>query len=88
MRNMDLRFYVSYCNHTFGYPIVIVFITINQEHTSRSKGFTSSRVPNLGKSCPFFACRTMSSANLQVSPNPKPRMVGTAEEPPRNRGRK
>jgi hypothetical protein len=49
-----------------------------------SKGFTSSRAPNQGKSHSLFVCYPMSSVNLQYSVNPKPLMVGIAEELPRH----
>jgi hypothetical protein len=54
-----------------------------QDQPSRSKGFTSLRAPNLGKSRLMFVWYPMSRANMQDSVNPKPLMVGIAEEPRR-----
>ena len=47
-------------------------------------GFYLPRAPNLGKITLCLSCFPMSSANLQDSINPKPLMVGIAEEPPRH----
>jgi hypothetical protein len=65
-----------------GCSIVIDF-THNQDQTSRSKGFTPSRAPNLGKSRSLLAWYPMSRANLLNSVNRKSLMVGIAEEAPR-----
>ena len=46
-------------------------------------GITSTRAPNMGKSCLPLVWYPMSSANSHDSINPKPLMVGIAEEPPR-----
>lgn len=65
------------------HPIVNASTLNNQAQTSRTYGFYLSRAPNLGKHRLPLVCFPMSSTNLQDSTNPKPLMVGIAEEPPR-----
>jgi hypothetical protein len=71
---------------SIGCTIVIFFID-NQDQTSKSKGFTSSWAPNLGKSHLLLVWYPIARVNMQDFINPEPLMVGIAEEPPRQRSR-
>ena len=63
---------------------VIIDSSINRDQTSRSKGITSRRAPNLGKPCSPCLPRTVVVANMQAPSNPKPLTEGIAEVTPRH----